>query len=156
MPNASEPLERIEFTLTAPPARGNQRGHWGKHYRAQAAWEQLAGLELARQRIRYPKEPWKRTRVRCHFQLADVVDPDNLGSRRKLILDLLKEHWAGIDRNGRLRLLSKPRDNPRDVKAKDGFFPDDGPEHVELVEPSQEKLESSDEPRVRVVLERLE
>lgn len=150
-------LERVEFELPLPPARGNRRGHWLRHWRKDAKWCQAAELALRRQGIRYPAEPWKTTRVSCTWRATPELmeDPDNLDSRRKLVLDLLKEHWAGPDRHGRVTKLSKPPavKKKTHTKIKSGFFADDSAEHIELGQSTIERVPV--DPHVRVTLERL-
>lgn len=154
----AEILERVEFRLPLPPARGNRRGHWLRHWRADADWAHRAELDLKGQGIRYPAQSWKRTRLTCTWRLTRqlMTDPDNLDSRRKLILDLLKEHWAGPDRHGRVVKLSKPpaAKKKAHTKIKPGFFADDSAEHVELGQSTIERVPV--DAHVKVTLERLE
>ena len=136
--------ERVSFRLPLPPPRGNRRGHWRRHWRAERKWYVQAAIALHEERVRYPLEPWARTRVQCHFRLRQNEDPDNLDDRRKIILDLLKEHWAGLDKNGYPRRLSRPprRDDNRAVRIKAGFFRDDSAEFIELLPSTQERVKT--------------
>lgn len=154
--------ERVEFRLPLPPARGNRRGGWKRHWRKDIVWEQHAQIEMARQKIRYPKQPFARVRVTLRYLVSArlAVDPDNLDFRcRKPILDLLKEHWyCRAKKTGRWARMSVPPSpkNKRAVRTKPGFFRDDSREYVELTPATSEIVEDPDDECVVVTIESID
>lgn len=125
----TEQFRRIEFWLPLPPNVANARGHWAKLRRERNVWTTAATIEMCRQNVTWPRHPWDRTRLQCHFYLWNTMDEDNLAARQKPILDLLKG------------------------RHHNGFFPDDKPRHLELLPPTQ-TIDRKHQ-RVVVVLERL-
>lgn len=122
----------IRMSLPLPPNVANLRGHWRVRRRTLRAWRDRALGRMVQQGYYYPSEPWARARIRCAFWLASGtrMDRDNLAARQKPILDFLKQEKGGA-----------------------GFFVDDSPDILEVLEPTQ-AFDHTD-PRVEITLERL-
>lgn len=150
--------DRVEFRLPLPPRRGNRRGHWYRHWKIESEWQRRAELEIYRQGVRYPPEPFPRARLSFHFRMLRLEDPDNLDARRKLIVDLLKVQWAAPDRKGRVRRLNMPpaADNVRAVRTREGFFLDDSIEYLEYTPTTAELVKARRHCGVIVTIERLD
>ncbi len=136
-PSTDSVLETVEFRLPLPPARGNVRDHLAE-WRSTRDWQGWALVEMRRQRISWPREPWARARISLTFVMPDTAeDPDNVLARQKTVIDWLKVHWARFDptARGNRRPLSRPPADPNDrlvFVEKPGFIADDDAEHVEL------------------------